>query len=152
MKKCMGFRWAMHACIAVLLFACATKREQVSPPTQPREVAPALNPERAPKPRVSLPDSQLRWANQLVTHIRENWLRPPQGSVPEVFNCTISLRLAPDGSVSNEVITKSCGSELLDLSVLAAIRQASPLPLPEDPQDFVPNLQVTFCPSPTTCQ
>lgn len=91
-------------------------------------------------------DSQKLWAAALSEAIRRNWLRPPGDD--QDFRCTLSMRLLPNGQVvpGSARITNSCGSMILDDSVIKAVYKASPLPLPTEPSAFVPDLTIRFAP------
>lgn len=88
-------------------------------------------------------DSQKLWARALAEAMRRNWLRQPGA---DNFVCKIKIRMAPNGSVQSASIVSSCGSQLLDDSVIAAANKASPLPLPSEPTAFVPEVTITFRP------
>lgn len=91
-------------------------------------------------------DSQKLWARALSEAIRRNWLRPPGND--DDFRCTLNLRLLPNGQVvpGSARIASSCGSPVLDDSVIKAVYKASPLPLPSEPTAFVPDLTIRFSP------
>ena len=86
------------------------------------------------------------WADQLERHIQKYWIRP--ASAGGDFQCTVDVKLLPDGSVSYAKIDKSCGSATLDRSVESAVYRASPLPKPDDPSVFDRELVITFEPGP----
>lgn len=88
-------------------------------------------------------DSQKLWARALAEALRRNWLRQP-GS--DAFVCKVKIRMLTNGQVVNASIVNSCGSTLLDDSVIAAANKASPLPLPSEPSAFVPEVTITFRP------
>lgn len=88
-------------------------------------------------------DSQKLWARALAATLQRNWLRQP-GS--DNFSCKIKIRMLPNGQVINATIVNTCGSTLLDDSVIAAANKASPLPLPSEPSAFVPEVTITFRP------
>lgn len=88
-------------------------------------------------------DAQKLWVRALAEAIRRNWLRPPGA---ENFSCKLNVRLQPNGQVLSARILSSCGSPILDDSVIKAVYKASPLPLPTDPSAFVPDLTLNFKP------
>lgn len=59
----------------------------------------------------------------------------PSGSRPDM-EVVVSIRLVPTGEVVDANIVVSSGSDALDRSVLAAIKRAQPLPVPEDSRLF----------------
>ncbi len=88
-------------------------------------------------------DSQKLWVRALADAIRRNWLRPPGA---DTFSCKLNVQLLPNGQVVSARIISSCGSPILDDSVIKAVYKASPLPLPSEPSAFVPDLNLTFKP------
>lgn len=66
--------------------------------------------------------------------IQRNWLRPP-GS-PAGLSCIVKVRLLPGGDVGSVSVARSSGDSIFDDSVERAVRKASPLPLPDDPEMF----------------
>ena len=66
--------------------------------------------------------------------ITQNWNRP--GSVPEKLRCKIRIGLIPSGDVMSVVVVESSGNSLFDASAERAVRKASPLPVPKDPNVF----------------
>lgn len=89
-------------------------------------------------------DAQKLWAAAIAEALRRNWLRPPDSQ--DSFQCMVNIRLTPNGQVVSARIASSCGSMVLDDSVLKAVYKASPLPLPKEPTAFVPDLTIRFRP------
>ena len=50
--------------------------------------------------------------------------------------CTVRVKLIPGGEVADVKVSKCSGDTLFDRSVDAAVRRASPLPVPKDPYVF----------------
>ena len=88
--------------------------------------------------------AQITWAQMINRALERAWLRPPGNT--DQFICKLNVRLLPNGQVVSATITKSCGSPILDDSVLKAVYKASPLPLPPEPSAFVPELNISFQP------
>lgn len=88
-------------------------------------------------------DSQKLWVRALSEAIRRNWLRPPGA---DNFSCRLNVKLQVTGQVVSATIISSCGSPVLDDSVIKAVYKASPLPLPTEPSAFVADLNLTFKP------
>lgn len=88
-------------------------------------------------------DSQKLWGAALKAALQRNWLRQPGA---DNFVCKIKIRMLPNGQVVSAAIVSSCGSQLLDDSVIAAANKASPLPLPSEPSAFLPEVTITFRP------
>jgi colicin import membrane protein len=89
-------------------------------------------------------DAQKLWAAAIAEALRRNWLRPPDSQ--DNFQCMVNIKLAPNGQVLSARIASSCGSMVLDDSVIKAVYKASPLPLPKEPTAFVPDLNIRFRP------
>lgn len=75
-----------------------------------------------------------RYKRQLVAAIGHRWL-VPKGADPASV-CQLLIHTALTGDVLNVTLVKSSGNLALDRSVLAAVRKASPLPMPSDPALF----------------
>lgn len=84
------------------------------------------------------------WVEALVAHIQDRYTRP--AGTPDTYSCKVRMQLLPDGSVTNVSVVKSCGSPLVDQAVIAAVNNASPMPLPADRSVFDPDLTINFNP------
>jgi colicin import membrane protein len=62
--------------------------------------------------------------------VERNWHRPPQSA--DGLSCIIRLRIAPGGDVLSAVIAVSSGDASFDRSVEAAVKRATPLPVPPE--------------------
>lgn len=71
------------------------------------------------------------WVNVVQGAVTRVWLRPP-GARPGLSS-TLRIRLALDGSVLDVQTVRSSGDPVFDRSAEVAIRKASPLPMPSDP-------------------
>ncbi|HEB77001.1 MAG TPA: cell envelope integrity protein TolA [Methylothermaceae bacterium] len=60
------------------------------------------------------------------------WLRPP--SYHTGLSCTIQVKVAPGGRVVAARVVRSSGDPNFDRSAEVAVRKASPLPIPDDPE------------------
>lgn len=76
--------------------------------------------------------------------VRSKVVLPPnvEGN-PEML---LTVRQSQNGTILNVKITQSSGNELLDKAVIAAFNKSSPLPLPDDPDDFENILNVKYRP------
>ena len=88
--------------------------------------------------------AQRAWIAAITEKLRENWVRPP--SVPNEISATVAVTLQDNGHIVSVEVTKSSGNVLYDDSVRRAVLKSDPLPLPDDPQAFDPNLSLTFTP------
>ncbi len=69
-----------------------------------------------------------KYMNLIEAKVYQNWIKPPgdlKGKVSE-----LQVRLIPSGDVINIELSKSSGDPVYDKSVQAAVKKASPLPLP----------------------
>lgn len=69
-----------------------------------------------------------RYRDLVYAEVYRAWI-PPK-SAPVGMNATVEVRLIPSGEAVSVTITRSSGNEIFDRSVKAAIRKASPLPVP----------------------
>ena len=114
------------AVLALQVAACASPQprdgESKAASTTPKSAAQARAERRA-------------WIARVEQHIDQHWAVPPAASNGAIdgFYCKARLVLSPDAGVVDVTIERSCGSAPLDASLQAAIRAASPLPVPNDP-------------------
>ncbi|TXL22630.1 protein TolA [Methylococcaceae bacterium HT2] len=66
--------------------------------------------------------------------VTQNWNRPV--SVSGKLRCKIRIGLILSGDVMSVVVVESSGNQLFDESAERAVRKASPLPVPKDPNVF----------------
>ncbi|HMV38336.1 MAG TPA: cell envelope integrity protein TolA, partial [Plasticicumulans sp.] len=67
----------------------------------------------------------------LVNHVEPRYQPPP--ACPEGGVADISIKLSPGGEVVSASVRRSSGNAVCDGAALAALKRASPLPLPRDP-------------------
>jgi len=113
---------------------------------QLRREAVALEAEREAAARAASDrDRKLaEWADVLSRHIQRYWIRP--SAAPAQFQCTVQVKLLPDGTVTSARIDQTCGSSALDKSVEDAAYRSSPMPKPSDPNVFDRDLIIHFSP------
>lgn len=70
----------------------------------------------------------------IINAIGRQWILPENAN--SSMSSQFRIRLAPGGAVLEVSLTRSSGDSLLDRSAEAAIRKASPLPVPTDPTTF----------------
>ncbi|HWP01259.1 MAG TPA: cell envelope integrity protein TolA, partial [Methylococcus sp.] len=74
-----------------------------------------------------------RWLRRYVKpRVEGLWLKPP--SARSGLSCKIRVRTIPGGTVVEAHVLQSSGDTAFDRSAEAAVRKASPLPLPPDPK------------------
>ena len=66
--------------------------------------------------------------------VNRSWIRLP--SVQKGLQCTIRVKLLASGDVMQAVVVSSSGDPIFDRSAENAVRKASPLPVPSDPELF----------------
>ncbi|MGO1000064.1 hypothetical protein [Lysobacter sp. CA196] len=87
--------------------------------------------------------NQQRYAEVLRVAIDEQWA--PPATTPADASCSVDLRQAPGGRVLSVQVIEPCGlDEAGRLSLLAAARQASPLPYQGYQQVFRPQIRLSF--------
>ena len=69
-----------------------------------------------------------KYMNLIENKIYQKWVMPP--STNKGMVCVLQVRLIPSGEVIDIQLSKSSGDPVYDQSVMAAVRRASPLPLP----------------------
>ncbi len=70
----------------------------------------------------------------IIGAISRQWILPENAN--RMLSSQFRIRLAPNGSVLDVVLTRGSGDAVLDRSAQAAIYKASPLPVPADPTAF----------------
>jgi len=84
------------------------------------------------------------WSGRLGAHIQKFWVRP--AGAPVEFSCIVRIRQSRYGDVLARSIVRTCGNDFLDNSVLEAVDEASPLPLPRNPRVFDELVNIEFVP------
>lgn len=84
------------------------------------------------------------WSSRLGAHIQRFWVRPAGANTD--FSCIVSIRQSRYGDVLARSIVRTCGNDFLDNSVLEAVDEASPLPLPRNPRVFDEVVDIEFVP------
>jgi len=69
-----------------------------------------------------------KYQNLIEAKVYQNWIRPPGDLKGRI--CELHVRLIPTGDVISIELSKSSGDSVYDKSVMAAVKKASPLPLP----------------------
>ncbi len=80
----------------------------------------------------------------IAQDIRRNWSVPASAGADTV--CVVSVRQIPGGEVVGVNILSCNGDDAVKRSVEAAIRRASPLPVPSNPELFRPLLELNLRP------
>jgi colicin import membrane protein len=86
------------------------------------------------------------WVARIKQKVQQNWINPIQR---EGLRCRVRVKLIPGGDVLDVQIVAGSGDPLFDRSVEAAVRKASPLPVPSgaDPlMDRFRDLEFVFNP------
>jgi len=74
--------------------------------------------------------------------IQRNWIRP--ATAPDDLICSVSVRQLPSGEVLSARVISCNGNDAVVRSVEAAVRKASPLPLPTNPLLFSRDMRLNF--------
>lgn len=120
-KEQLAFEQAQEA---ALLEAVAQEEQQ-------RSMERALAEEQRARENAAITDDVVA---QIQAKIYKTWRYPPSARPTMVV--MVSIQLVPTGEVINVSITKGSGNEAIDRSVLAAVKRASPLPVPKDSRLF----------------
>ena len=89
-------------------------------------------------------DDTSRWAYAIQQQITRNFIRP--ASAPEKLDCNVNVKQLPGGQVVNVDIGRCNGDAAVQRAIEAAVRKASPLPLPDNPSIFERDLTIIFRP------
>jgi len=84
-----------------------------------------------------------KFTEPIKQKVERNWVRIGDDSNSEAG---VLVEVDPSGVVVSAEITRSSGSKQFDRSVLHAIRKASPLPIPKDPEiyDYIRRFNFSF--------
>jgi colicin import membrane protein len=85
-----------------------------------------------------------RYQYALQSQIMRNWIEPP--SAQPGIECVVRVQQLPNGEVAEVTIAECNGDQAVRRSIEAAVRKASPLPLPANRSLFDRNLTVIFKP------
>lgn len=80
------------------------------------------------------------WVAAISRKVNAAWIRPPD--TPQGLDCFVKITQLPSGQVVSVKMGQCNGNSVVVQSILTAVRKASPLPTPEDPQAF--SRQITF--------
>ena len=81
---------------------------------------------------------------QIDRAVESNWLRPATTS--EEQSCDVIVTQTMSGDVIDVMVQSCTGDNAFQRSVERAVRKASPLPLPPDPELFDREIHFTFKP------
>ncbi|MDJ0939627.1 MAG: cell envelope integrity protein TolA [Woeseiaceae bacterium] len=82
------------------------------------------------------------YISQISNKIQRNWIRPT--TAPDDLECVVRVSQLPSGEVLRVDVTSCNAGDVVARSVEAAVRKASPLPLPANPLLFTRELRLTF--------
>jgi len=85
-----------------------------------------------------------KYVRDITDKIQRNWTRPLSATAG--LDCVISVVQLPTGDVVGTAVTSCNGDDAVKRSIEAAVRLASPLPRPDNPNLFERNLNVRFRP------
>jgi len=89
-------------------------------------------------------DDMARYMFALNQRVTRNWVRPP--SAQPGLDCVVRVRQLPGGEVVGVNVLRCNGDDAVVRSIEAAVRKASPLPTPDNPILFEPDLRFVFKP------
>ena len=84
--------------------------------------------------------------DRIAAAVENNWRRPRTSQ--SGLTVTISVKVARDGQVLSARVTHSSGDPFFDQSAELAVRKASPLPFPDNPEyyEFINEFDFKFNP------
>jgi colicin import membrane protein len=96
------------------------------------------------KQSISLEESQRVYLQKILSKVRRNWTEPNNaGSKP---NCEVKLLQGFNGRLKDVKLKNCPGTRQYRLSVEEAVLKSQPLPLPEIPELYKPDLTIVFSP------
>ncbi len=119
------------------------KRREEALMRQMAEEAERLAEEDARQHQAQLSRQQLQYVSDIQNKVSRNWLRPA-GSTGTL--CSVLINQIPSGDVVGVQVTDCDGDIAFKQSVERAVRKASPLPLPADPELFQREIEFVFTP------
>jgi len=75
-----------------------------------------------------------KYGEMIRAAIQQQWIIPE--NIPKDIACKLAIVLGPGGVVLDVKLVQSSGNAILDRSAMAAVRKASPLPVPADESLF----------------
>ncbi len=78
----------------------------------------------------------------IQSKVQRNWIRP--ATAPDDLVCSVRVRQLPSGEVLSAQVISCNGNDAVVRSVEAAVRKASPLPLPTNPLLFSRDMRLNF--------
>ncbi len=94
-----------------------------------REIAAETERQAAEADRIAQ-STAVRYTSLIKARVERSWLRP--AGLPDGLQATLLVRLDPFGEVLEARVLRSSGNPLFDRSAEAAVKKASPLPVPSD--------------------
>jgi colicin import membrane protein len=85
---------------------------------------------------------------QLIQAVERNWIRPP--SARGGVECTVYVRQTPGGDVEDIRVGQCNGDQAVRDSIVHAVLNSVPLPLPSDPRAFQRRLEIVFKSGPSS--
>jgi len=85
------------------------------------------------------------WEAAIMQRVTQNWIRPP--NTPQGLDCSVQITQLPSGQVVNAVMKQCNGNSVVQQSILTAVRKASPLPTPDNPDVFSRTITFEFVPN-----
>ncbi|MEL7373405.1 MAG: cell envelope integrity protein TolA, partial [Pseudomonadota bacterium] len=85
---------------------------------------------------------QAKYIEVIRQRVRRNWNPPP--NTPGEIICTVRVRQLRSGDVVSVVVSDCPGGDALSRTLSRAVEKSSPLPPPDDPSLFEPNLVLRF--------
>ena len=89
-------------------------------------------------------DTEEAYIKAIKRHVEKAWHRPEVRS--KALHCVLRVKQSPEGVVLQVVIAQCNGGEAERAALLESVKQASPLPVPDNTDLFESILQLVFDP------
>ena len=87
-------------------------------------------------------NEMLAYQAAMQQKVVRNWVRP--ATAPDNLECFVAVSQLPNGEVTRVQVRQCNGDDVVVRSIEAAVRRASPLPLPSNPILFLRDFEFRF--------
>ncbi|MDH3748465.1 MAG: cell envelope integrity protein TolA [Gammaproteobacteria bacterium] len=87
-------------------------------------------------------NEMLAYQAAIQQKVIRNWIRP--ATAPDDLECFVAVQQLPNGEVTRVQVRQCNGDDVVVRSIEAAVRKASPLPLPSNPILFLRDFEFRF--------
>lgn len=83
-----------------------------------------------------------KYISRIKAKVQGSWIQP--GTFQSGSQCTVAVKLIPAGEIVDMKVSNCRGGSIFQRSVELAVRKASPLPVPSDPEVFAALRDIEF--------